>query len=275
MKNLKNSLLRFSRLLCGLGTIALFFAQASCVEYKNIVNFRSAPDSLATKSIPLPTIPEHHILPDDQLSITIYSLDPAAVAPLNLNSVAGSSSFSPTGQTEAPIVGAGYLVDREGYIEMPVIGKLKAGGLSVQQLKDTISQKALRYVNDPIVNIRYLNFRFTVLGEVTRPGTFVVANENVTLLQALGMAGDFTNYSNRANVLVVREQDGQQVFQYLNLQSQDIFRSPYFYLQKNDLVYVEPMSQKTASIADPATKILPYVSVLITLATLTVTILRT
>jgi len=250
--------------------LVLCFMQTSCVGYKNIVNFRQAPDSLAMKSIPLPPLPEHKIQPDDQLSITIYSINPEAVAPLNL------SHGNTTGSETAPAatVGAGFLVDREGNIDMPSLGRIKAAGLTVEELKDTIIQKSLRYVRDPIVNIRFLNFHFTILGEVSGPGTYTIANEKITLLEALGMAGDFTPYGNKENILIVREEAGQQVFERINLLSQDIFTSPYFYLRKNDLIYVEPMQAKTASIADPASKVLPYVSVLVTLTTLIITILR-
>lgn len=248
---------------------AIFFISTGCVKYRNIVNFRQAPDSLVMKSLPLPPIPEHRIQPDDQLAITIYSLDPVAASPLNLSTANASGANS-----ETPALGTGYLVDREGYIDMPSLGRVKAAGLTVQQLKDSISLKSLKYITDPIVNIRYLNFRFTLLGEVARPGTFVIAHEQVTLLQALGMAGDITSYGNREKILIIRETDGQQVFQYIDLLSQDIFKSPYFYLQKNDIIYVEPMQAKTASVADPASKVLPYVSVLVTFTTLIVTILR-
>ena len=249
--------------------ILLQLVFSSCVKYRNIVNFRQAPDSLALKHLPLPTFPEHRIQPDDQLAITIYSINPAGAAPLNLNNENTSG-----GSNETASVGAGYLVDREGNIDLPSLGRLKIAGLTIQQLKDTIANRSLKYINDPIVNVRYLNFRFTLLGEVANPGNFVIANEQVTLLQALGMAGDISPYGNREKILIVREMDGQQVFEYINLHSQDIFTSPYFYLQKNDLIYVEPMQAKTASIQDPASKILSYVSVLITLATLVITLTR-
>lgn len=247
--------------------LVLLLSQTSCVEYKNIVYLRNAPDSLVVRELPIPPYPAHQIQVDDQLSITITSIDPMAAAPLNINS-------GETKGTDNSAVGAGYLVDRNGNIDLPLLGTQLVKNLTVQQLKDSISLKASKYIKDPIVNIRFLNFRFTILGEVASPGIFVVPYEKITLFEALGMAGDISSYGNRENILIVREQDGKEIFQTLNLHSQDIFKSDFFYLRKNDLIIIEPLKQKTASIQDPASKVLPYVSVLVTLATLIITLTR-
>lgn len=252
-------------------------SQMSCVEHRQLVNFRQAPDSLVHRSLPLPMIPAHTIQVDDQLGINIYSLDPDAAAPLNLQASSVSSRPTPSGNISTTIpgesIGQGYLVDRDGNIDMPALGRIKVAGLTVQQLKDTIAQRALKFVNDPIINIRYLNFRFTVLGEVERPGTYVLSNESISILEALGVAGDISDYGNRENILVVRTEGDKQVFQPINLTTQDIFTSPYFYLHKNDIIYVEPMEAKVASLADPGTKVLPYVSVFVTFGTLIITVI--
>jgi polysaccharide biosynthesis/export protein len=269
--------LRLVKQIWILGTFGLLLVQVSCVEHKQLVNFRQAPDPLVYKSLAIPTMPAHLIQADDQLSISIHSLDPEAVAPLNLTSGISNSGRQNSGgtignQLASETVGIGYLVDRDGNIDMPVIGRLKVAGLTIQQLKDTILTKVLKYVTDPIVNIRYLNFRFTVLGEVLRPGTYVLGNESISLLEALGIAGDITTYGNRTNILIIRSEGGQQLFHNIDLTTQDVFSSPYFFLHKNDYIYVEPIKEKVASVADPSIKILPYVSVFVTVATLIITV---
>lgn len=268
-KSISLNFIRSMKQLALFLTIPIFLS--SCVKYKQMVYFREAPNNLQSAQITAVPKPVHLIQPDDQLSITIYSIDPLSVAPLNLS----VSNPTVNSNGEVNMLGVGYLVDRDGNIDMPVLGRVHAAGLSVIQLKDEIINRSLKYVKDPIVNIRFLNFRFTVLGEVMHPGTFSIPHENITLLQALGIAGDITAYGNKQHVLVIREVNGQQEFSYINLLSQDVFSSPLFYLQKNDQIIVEPIEAKTASIADPATKILPYLSFIVTLSTLVITLIRT
>ena len=141
----------------------------------------------------------------------------------------------------------GYLVDANGYIDFPLLGPIKAAGLTRLQLTDLIKDKLVKgdLLKDPIVTVQFLNFKISVIGEVTRPGSFSITGDRVTLLEALSMAGDLTIYGKRDRVAVIREKDGIRTIQYHDLRSSDIFESPYYYLQQNDIVYVEPNKAKS------------------------------
>jgi polysaccharide export outer membrane protein len=140
----------------------------------------------------------------------------------------------------------GYLVNADGTIKFPVIGLVKTAGLTKRQLEnlltDTLANRKL--LVDPIVTVRFLNFRVTVLGEVARPTTLNVANERISILEALGLAGDLTIYAKRDNVLLIREEGGNRIIKRIDLNSNEILLSPYYYLKTNDVVYVEPRKDK-------------------------------
>ena len=157
-----------------------------------------------------------------------------------------------------------YVVDIDGNINFPVIGQLKAEGLSRSQLVNLITNEIKTYVQNPIVNIRFMNSTVTVLGEVNKPGQFTFINERTTLLDALGLAGDLTAYGKRENVLIRRENNGKVEFSRLNLNDGSVFSSPYYYIQQNDVIYVEPNSVKSVS----SQNIPLYLSSVSTLATL-------
>jgi polysaccharide biosynthesis/export protein len=140
----------------------------------------------------------------------------------------------------------GYMVDKSGFINFPIVGRVKLDGLTTEQARERMAKEVGKYVKDPIVNLRVSNFKVTVIGEVARPASFTVPNEKINLLEALGMAGDMTVYGKRENVLIIRERDGQRTMARVNLNSKDVMNSPYFYLQQNDVVYVEPISEKKA-----------------------------
>src|SRR5690606_16855091 len=124
----------------------------------------------------------------------------------------------------------GFLVDHEGFIEYPILGKIKIGGLSKEQAKQELQKHLQIYLKDPVVNIRFQNYRITVIGEVTRPSTFVLPSERTNILTAIGMAGDLTIFGKRENVLLIREEDGVRTMVRLNLNNKDVLNSPYFYL---------------------------------------------
>jgi len=155
------------------------------------------------------------------------------------------------GASSAAMVGnqviSGFLVDKDGFIQMTLLGKIKVGGLTTYQVRDKITELASQYYKNPTVQVRFANFKITVLGEVTRPATYTVPNEKVTVLDALGLAGDLTIYGKRENVLLVRDQQGQKELVRLNLNDSEVFRSPYFYLRQNDVLYVEPGKAKAAA----------------------------
>ncbi len=207
---------------------------------------------------------------DDLLSITVMGMDPESVFPFNMpisqqyaTNVGGYSQGAPTPP--------GYLIDGAGEIDFPVIGKIKLAGLTRTEAVELLKSKLSAYVAKPNVNIRILNFKVTVLGEVRNPGTFTIPNERVTLLEALGIAGDLLITGVRKNVLVIRDEDGKKTETRVDLTTTDIFNSPVYYLQQNDVVYVEPNRAKMNSSVVNAANVgiaVSVLSLLITMATL-------
>lgn len=183
---------------------------------------------------------------DDVLMIIISSENPEVAAPYNLKSVALQSNSDESSQMQPTQT---YIVDVEGNIEFPVLGKVKLGGLSKEEAVNYIKNLLKDHVKDAVVNLRILNYKISVLGEVNRPGTFSIPSERVTVLEALGKAGDLTIYGKRKNVLLIREENGVISTHRLDLTKSDIVNSPYYYLAQNDVVYVEPNKTKINSSA--------------------------
>lgn len=170
------------------------------------------------------------IQPDDLLGISVTSL-----------SVESNQLFSNGVDTTTP-----YLVDENGYVDFPLIGSTKLSGLTKIEAKNMLIQKLNEHVKQPIVGIRFMNFKVTVLGEVNNPSSFIIPNDNVNILEALGLAGDLTVFGKRENVLLIRERDNVRTTVRLNLNDKDILDSPYFWLQQNDIIYVEPDKARVA-----------------------------
>lgn len=186
------------------------------------------------------------IQPDDVLMIIISSENPEVAAPYNLKNVVLQSNSEESSQMQRTQT---YIVDVEGNIEFPVLGKVKLGGLSKEEAVNYIKNLLEDHVKDAVVNLRILNYKISVLGEVNRPGTFSIPSERVTVLEALGKAGDLTIYGKRKNVLLIREENGVISTHRLDLTKSDIVNSPYYYLAQNDVVYVEPNKTKINSSA--------------------------
>lgn len=197
---------------------------------------------------------------DDLVSIHISTLDPEASTPFNL--------FKGPIETGGLIRGeqVSYLIDRNGEIDFPVIGQLKIAGLSPSETKALLRERLKDYLKDPIINIRILNFSVTILGAVNRPGTYPINGEQITIMEALGYAGDITIKGRRDNIMVVRDFNGTKVYHRINLNSKEALKSPVYYLTQNDVVYVEPnKSGKTQSSLDQRASIaVSIISVLIT-----------
>ncbi len=186
------------------------------------------------------------IQPNNILSITISSLNPEASSAFNMQTSNVSRSTTVTGSnTES----GGYLVYNDGTIQLPMLGTVKAAGLTKAQLRDEITKIILtkKLLIDPIVDIRFLNYEVTVLGEVAHPTVITVPSEKISLLKALGLAGDLTIYGRRDNVLLIREENGKKKTRHINLNSSNFFNSPYYYLQPNDVVYIEPNKAKAST----------------------------
>lgn len=179
------------------------------------------------------------ISPNDILSINISSLSAEASAIFNPDKESLSQTTSVTGTN---VQRGGYLVDMDGYIQLPVLGRIKAEGKSKDQLKDEITKMLLdqKLLKDPLVEIRFLNYEVTVLGEVGHPTVITVPSERISMLKAIGLAGDLTIYGRRNNVLLIREEGTNRVTRHVDLSSPDFLSSPYYYLEPNDIVYIQP-----------------------------------
>lgn len=219
---------------------------SSCISNKQLIVFKTVTAETAEEiNKTMKPQPEPRVKINDALIITVSALDPEAVIPYNLPTVSYESPTSSTVPTSSSF--QYYTVDEQGYIDFPILGKLYVVGLRQSEVISLIEGKLQGQVVNPIVTMRFLNARVTVLGEVQRPGTYTLNNGRMTLLEALGVAGDLTQYANRSNILITRENNGKVEFARLDLRSEEVFTSPYFYLQQNDVVYVEPNQARSTS----------------------------
>ena len=187
------------------------------------------------------------IKPNDLLSIMVSSVNPEAAEIFNISNTNNSRSSTVSGTTAQV---SGYLVDQDGLIRFPILGAIKAVGKTKKQLREVITAELenRKLLLDPIVDIRYLNFKVSVLGEVRNPSVLTIPDEEISLLEALGLAGDITIYGERDNVVIIRQEEyGVKKFARVDLTSNEIFKSPYYYLRPNDVVYVEANKKKVAS----------------------------
>ncbi len=196
----------------------------------------------ANNESPIKNYVQPTIQPDDILSISVSSLNPESNVLFN-NVILPTTANS--GQVIAATkVNEGYLVDKSGFINFPVIGKVMLAGLTKEQAIEKMTNEIKVHVKNPIINVRFLNFKVTVIGEVSKPSTFTVETEKINVLEALGLAGDMTAFGRRENVLIIREQQGVRRTTRINLNDKDVLNSPFFYLQQNDIVYVEPSNRE-------------------------------
>lgn len=226
--------------------LVLTALMSSCISNKQLIVFRTVTAETAEEvNKTLKPQPEPRVKINDALIITVSALDPEAVVPYNLPAVSFESptaDVKPTTQSYQY-----YTVDAKGDIMFPVLGKLHVVGLTQSEVIEMIQSRLQGQIQNPIVSMRFLNAKVTVLGEVRNPGSYPLNNGGMTLLEALGVAGDLTQYANRSNVLVTRENNGKVEFARLDLRTDEVFTSPYFYLQQNDVVLVEPNQARTTS----------------------------
>lgn len=215
---------------------------ASCAQVKDIAYFQD-------KAIDHPEQIDKHggivIQPKDMISIVVSCRNPELAVMFNLPVIsyqAGSEVVTSTAQQRL----MGYVVDNDGFIDFPVLGRLEVAGMTRWELSETIKDILLKegYLNDAVVTVEFMNFKVSVLGEVNHPGTYTIEGDKVTVLQALSLAGDLTIFGKRNNVTVIREMDGERVFYNIDLCSVDMFKSPAYNLLQNDIVYVEPSDIK-------------------------------
>ena len=220
------------------GLVALALLVSSCASTKDIAYFQN-------KMVNQPEKIDKHagivIQPKDMLSIVVSSRNPELVAMFNLPVVSYQAGGEVTLNTAQQRL-MGYVVDEEGFIEFPVLGKLNIVGKTRWEVAELVKNKLIQegYLSDAVVTVEFLNFKISVLGEVASPGTFSIDGDKVTVLQAISLARDLTIFGRRDNVSVIREQDGKRTIYEINLTDVDLFKSPAYYLQQNDIVYVQP-----------------------------------
>ena len=265
-----NIMRKITRFLLILGFVAL--GTTSCVTQKQMTYLREVnAQSADTINKTFHAVSEIVIKPGDVLTIYISALDREATAPYNLPAVAyttpNSTQLTTVGQLQS------FRVDEDGNVELPVLGKLHVEGLKRDEVAEVIRQALKDQVIDPLVQVNMIGAKVSIAGEVARPGQVAITNGRLTILDALSAAGDLTPYGRRDNVLITREQDGKLEFARLDLTSADIFASPFYYLQQNDVVYVSPNKVRAISSANVSLW-LSMVSTVASAATVIVTVVN-
>ncbi|GAA4771928.1 MULTISPECIES: polysaccharide biosynthesis/export family protein [Flavobacterium] len=220
--------------------LALFLI-SSCSQQKKITYFQNIDQISEFNGSSF----EPTIQPDDLLMIIVSAPDQEAASPFNLTTeniptVIGQANMA---QRQQQL----YLVDKNGTIDFPVLGSINVGGVTKTEVVKLLKDKLLQYVKNPIVNMRIMNYKITVYGEVVKPGSYSVSSERITITEALSMAGDLTIYGKRNNIIVVREINGKKTVGRVDITKADFINSPFYYLSQNDLVYVEPNKAKSSS----------------------------
>ena len=251
------------------------FLLASCSSYKNVPYLQN-PEAVNEFEGVLPLY-DATIMPKDLLTITVNTTDPEAAAPFNLTVQTSINAARTSSLTQQPTLQQ-YLVNNEGTIDFPVLGRIKVGGLTKNAAEDLNREKLADYLNEvPIVTVRMANYKIAVLGEVAHPGMFTVSNEKVNIFEALAMAGDLTIWGMRENVKLIREDAaGKREIIMLNLNDAEIVTGPYYYLQQNDILYVNPnkTKAKNSDVGQSTSLWFSATSILVSIASLLVTIFR-
>lgn len=255
--------------------LMMSFLLGSCGSSKNVAYFQNA-DSITYEASKV--LYDAKIMPKDQLTITVITTDPEASRPFNLSV---SSTLGTSGQISSSYGSLQpYLVDNQGNIEFPVIGSLHVAGLTKTECETMIKEKLSPYLSEsenPVITVSMASYRVTIIGEVSSPGVVSVPTEKMSVLEALAQRGDLTIYGRRENVMLIREDaTGQKHVYRLNLNDANLINSPYYYLQQNDIIYVEPNSVKTqnSAIGSATTLWISFASTLISIASLVVNILK-
>lgn len=256
--------------------LTMIVVMGSCSGSKQVAYFQNA-DSISYAASRM--LYDAKVMPKDQLTITVITTDPKASAPFNLSV---SNTIGTSGQLSTGGSGSlqGYLVDNEGNINFPIVGKLHVEGLTKNQCEDLIRRKIAPYLaatENPIVTVRMASYRVTVIGEVGHPGVVQVPTEKMSVIEALAQSGDLTIYGKRDNVMLIREDaTGQKEVHRLNLNDANLINSPYYYLQQNDVIYVEPnnVKAKNSGIGSSTTIWFSFIGIVTSVASLLVNILR-
>ena len=261
--------------LLGMAALLVMLCTASCASSKKIAYLQGAEEIPAEEFAQVSSLYDARILPKDLLTVTVTSTDPEVAKPFNLVTPTvstGLSTVSSQGQLQT------YLVDNNGQIEFPIIGMITVKGLTKREAEEKIRGLLRKYLKeDPVVTVRFVNYKISVVGEVARPNTFTIQNEKVNVMEALAMAGDMTIWGRRDNVKVLREDgDGNKRVIMLDLNDPYVIFHPDFYLQQNDVVYVEPnkVKAKNSEIGSATGLWLSATSIVVSVATLLINVLK-
>jgi polysaccharide export outer membrane protein len=238
--------------------LAFYACTTSCVSTKNLLYFKDVPDTLTTPMVVNATpFVDPKIESNDILAITLQTLvQNPGNTPITTNSTGTFNLLN------------GNLVDRNGYIELSLLGFVKVGGLTTAEARELIKQKAKEFYKDPVVNVRIANFEVTVLGDVARPGKVSIPNEKGNIMDAIALAGDLNITAKKSNVMLVRHDGDREIFYRYDLRSSKVFQSPQFWLKQNDQIIVEPNRYKAQSSDQTFTRNLGIITTLISLASL-------
>lgn len=226
--------------------IGLFMLSSCGVQYKQVPYFQDIIDTAVFEE-QIKNTNIIRIQKDDILAITVSSLNNEASAIFNMGNTS-SIQGATNGNVNPALTANGFLVDQEGEIQLPIIGSMSVNGLTTKEAREALQTKLNHYLKEPVVSLRIVNLRVSVLGDVARPGVYPIQNEKISLTEALSMAGDLTITAKRNNVLLVREIDGERRYVRFDMQKKDLFDSPFYYLQNNDVIYVQPSNAKYASV---------------------------
>jgi len=239
--------MKFSRMynitrrgLYSFGLLSLFVVYSlmtSCVSTKKVVYFQDIRDSTGIVMIDHPAkFMDPTIESNDNLAITLQTvIQNNTNTPITTNSVGTFNELN------------GYLVDKNGYVEIPLIGFVKVGGLTTAEAREVIKQKAKDIYNNPVVNVRIANFEVTILGDVGKPGKIILPSEKASIIDAIALSGDLNLTAKRDNILLIRSEGDEKKCVRFDMRSTQLFQSPYFYLKQRDLIYVEPNKGKIQS----------------------------
>lgn len=244
--------------------VVLLLLLNSCASRKDLVYYQDI-DSVQMNNSTYQSL----LQPDDLLTIIVRGENPEAVVAFNMPNISYNTNDQTGIETQRLFT---YLIDNENTINFPVIGKIKLGGLSRVDAEKALVKEISKYVINPKIDLRILNYKITVQGEVNKPGTFPVNSERITVLEAISLAGDLTVYGKRSNIMLLREENGTKKVVRMDLTKADFINSPYYYLRQNDVIYVEPNKTKinSAAVGPNTGIILSAVSLLVTVIALTI-----
>lgn len=246
--------------------LLITFSLMSCTSYQSLRNF-TEPPRIPTEPQQIKNFEPIILQPSDVVQVRLSSSDPLALKPFVTTGNSGGD--------EGANLSDEFLISEDGTITFPLVGDILIADLTIKAAKEKVLQSISPYFEQqPLIQMRLMNFNVHVNGEVARPGAYFVGDDRISIIEALTMAGDFTSYSRRDSVMVIRERAGIRSFGYVDFKSYDVFESPYYYLKQNDMIYVMPDKTKVNSIRDPGSRILPWVSSAVSVAVLLITITR-